>query len=158
MSDTFLSKKAYKDLNEKLKHMKGVKRMELSKTIGEAREHGDLKENSAYHEAKKEQGLNEARILELEGKLRDAQIIDDKNIPKDKVITGSTVKLKDLKSKEELEYTIVSELEADIFQNKISTSSPLGSALLDHKLNDTIKFEAPRGIVRYKILKISWLQ
>jgi len=155
MSDTYLSKKAYKELNEKLKHMKGVKRKEIRKAIGEAREHGDLKENSAYHEAKKEHGLNEMRIAELEEKLRDVQIVDDKNIPKDRVVVGLTVKLKDLDSKEELEYTVVSELEADIFQNKISTSSPLGDVLLHCKVNDTVEFEAPKGIVRYKILKIS---
>ncbi len=152
---TELSKKAYKELSEKLKHMKGVLRKELRKTIGEAREHGDLKENSAYHEAKKEQGLNEMRIAELEEKLRDVKIIDDKNIPKDKVVVGLTVKLKDLDSKELRECTLVSELEADVFQNKISTSSPLGDVLLHCKVNDTVEFEAPRGTVRYKILKIS---
>jgi len=155
MSDTYLSKKAYEKLNEKLKYMKSVKRREISKAIGEAREHGDLKENSAYHEAKKEQGLNEMRIAELEEKLRNVRIIDDKNIPKDKVVIGSTVKLKDLDSREKLEYTIVSELEADIFQNKISTSSPVGGALLNRKKNDVIEIEVPKGMVRYKILNIS---
>ncbi|MEE8638697.1 MAG: transcription elongation factor GreA [Candidatus Margulisiibacteriota bacterium] len=154
MSDTYLSKKAYDELNEKLKYMKSVKRREISRAIGEAREHGDLKENSAYHEAKKEQGLNEMRIAELEEKLRNAQIIKDKNIPKGKVVMGSIVSLKDLTSKGKLEYTIVSELEADIFQNKISTSSPLGSTLLNRKVNDVVEFEAPKGIMRYKILKI----
>ncbi len=150
-----LSKKAYKELSEKLKHMKSVLRKELRKAVGEAREHGDLKENSAYHEAKKEQGLNEMRITELEEKLRDVNIIDDKDISKDRVKIGLTVKLKDLDSKELRECTLVSELEADVFQNKISTSSPLGDVLLHCKVNDTVEFEAPRGTVRYKILKIS---
>ena len=155
MNEISLSKKAYEELKEKLKAMKGVKRKELSKAIGEAREHGDLKENSAYHEAKKEQGLNEMRIAELEKELRNVQIVDDKNIPKDRVAVGLTVKLKDLDSKELRECTLVSELEADIFQNKISTSSPLGDVLLHCKVNDTVEFEAPRGTIRYKILKIS---
>jgi len=154
MSDTYLSRKAYEEFKEKLKYLKTVKRRGIAKAIGEAREHGDLKENSAYHEAKKEQSLNEARIADLEEKLRNVRIIDDKNIPKDRVAMGSTVKLKDLESKTQSGYTIVSELEADIFQNKISTASPLGSALLNGKKNDVVEIEVPRGIVRYKILDI----
>ena len=155
MNEISLSKKAYEELKEKLKAMKGVKRKELSKAIGEAREHGDLKENSAYHEAKKEQGLNEARIVEMEEQLQNAHIIDRQKGPKDKVVLGATVKLRNLDSKEEMEYTIVSELESDIFQNKISNSSPLGSTIINQKVNSIVKFEAPMGLVRYKILKIS---
>lgn len=149
-----LSPKAFKELTEKLAYMKSVRRKELSKAVGEARDHGDLKENSAYHEAKKEQGLNEMRIRELEANLVGVEIVDKKKST-DKVDIGSTVKIKNLGNDRIVEYTLVSELEADIFENKISTDSPLGEALLYEKLNSVIEFEAPKGMVKYKILKIS---
>ncbi len=149
-----LSPKAYKELNEKLQHMKIVRRKELSKAVGEAREHGDLRENSAYHEAKKEQGLNEMRIRELEASLAGAEVVERKT-PKDTVDFGSKVKLKNLDNDRIVEYTLVSELEADIFENKISTDSPLGDALFGEKVNSVIEFQAPKGMVKYKILKIS---
>lgn len=155
MSDTYLSRKAYEEFKEKLDHLKTVKRRGIAKAIGEAREHGDLRENAGYHEAKKEQSLNEARIAELEEKLHQVLIIDDKNITKDSVVIGSKVKLKNLESKKTLEYTVVSELEADIFQKKISVTTPLGNALLGGKVKDVIDVNAPIGIIRYKILDIS---
>lgn len=150
-----MNRKTYEELEEKLKYLKGVKRKELAKAIGEAREHGDLKENSAYHEAKNDQGLNEAKIRDLEAKLRNAQIVEEKDIKKDQVRLGLTVSLKEVKSGDEVTYKLVSESEADIFENKISADSPLGGALLGNKVNDVVEFEAPLGLMKYKILKIS---
>ena len=155
MSGEQMGRKAYEEFKEKLKHLKGVKRKELSKAVGEARDHGDRKENSAYHEAKKDQGLNEAKIRDLEARLENMQVVEDGDINKDQVRLGLTVKLKELKSGDEVEYKVVSELEADIFENKISATSPLGDALLGHKLNEVVEFEAPLGTMKYKILKIS---
>jgi transcription elongation factor GreA len=150
-----MTKKAYEEFQEKLKYLKTVRRKEIAKAVGEAREHGDLKENSAYHEAKQEQGLNEARIRELEEKLNNVQVVDENAGPKDIVRLGSTVRLKDMKSGYEMEYTIVSELEADIFQNKISTSSPVGEALIGCKKGEVIEVEVPAGTVKYEILSIN---
>jgi len=155
MQETFLTKKGYQKLAEELEYLKTVKRRGLSKAIGEARSHGDISENAEYDAAKDAQGLNEKRISELEAKLAGARILEDENIPDDEVLIGATVKLKDLETAEELEYMLVSEVEADYSQGKISISSPVGKGLLNHKENDTVEITIPAGTLRYKILKIS---
>jgi transcription elongation factor GreA len=140
---------------QELEHLKTVKRRQLSKAIGEARAHGDISENAEYDAAKDAQGLNEKRISELENKLALARILDDTGISSDEVLIGATVKLKDLESNEELEYTLVSEMEADYESGKISITSPIGISLLNHKLGEEIDIKIPAGILKYKILKIS---
>ena len=155
MNGTFLTKKGYQKLAEELEHLKNVKRKQLSKAVGEARSHGDISENAEYDAAKEAQALNEKRIAELEQKLAGARILEDEGIKSDEVLIGATVKLKDLDTDEELEYTLVSEIEADYSQNKISVSSPVGSGLLNHKVNEKVEIKIPAGTLRYKILKIS---
>lgn len=155
MADIYLSREGYEKLREELDHLKTVKRRELSKAIGEARAHGDISENAEYDAAKEAQGLNEKKIMELEGKLSRAKILEDEGIPTDEVLIGATVKLKDLETGEQIEYTLVAEEEADFSKNKISVTSPVGSGLLNHKENETVKIVIPAGTLRYKILKIS---
>ena len=155
MSKNYLSPEGYETLRKKLKFLKTTRRRELSKAIGKARDHGDISENADYDAAKEAQGMNEKKISELEEKLSNAQILDDTNIPKDEALIGATVKLKDLDSGEEFQYTLVSELEADSLKGKISVTSPVGKGLLGHKVNKTVKIEVPAGILKYKILKIS---
>lgn len=155
MGDVYLTRQGYEKLREELESLKTVRRRELSKEIEKARAHGDLSENAEYDAAKEAQALNEKRIAELEDKLARARILDDENIPKDEVLIGATVKLKDLDSKDVLEYTLVSEVEADFSQGKISVTSPVGKGLLGHKENETVEIKIPAGILRYKILKIS---
>jgi len=155
MEGLYLTREGYNRLAEELEYLKTTRRRELSRAIAEARDHGDISENAEYDAAKDAQGFNEKRIAELEEKLSCAQILDDANIPKDEVLIGATVKLKDLGSGEELEYTLVSEVEADYNQGKISVSSPVGKGLLNHKLNDVAEIVIPAGILRYQILNIS---
>lgn len=155
MDEIYLTKNGHKKLLEELEYLKTVKRRELSKAIGEARAHGDISENAEYDAAKEAQALNEQRIAELEGKLSRARIIDDEYMPKDEVLIGATVKLKDLHSEEELEYTLVSEVEANYAEGKISITCPVGQGLLGHKENETVEIKTPAGTLRYKILKIS---
>lgn len=155
MEESYFTKGGFEKLSEKLEYLRTVKRRQLSKAVGEARAHGDISENAEYDAAKDAQGLNEKRIIELEMKLANARILDDENIPKDEVLIGATVRLKDLDTNEELEYILVSETEADYSANKISVSSPVGAALLNHKENETVEIKVPAGIVKYKILKIS---
>ena len=150
-----LSPEGYEKLRKELKFLRTVRRRDLSKAIGKAREHGDISENADYDAAKDAQGMNEKRIAELEEKLSNAQILDDTNMPKDEALVGATVKLKDLNSKEVLQYTLVAELEADFSQGKISVTSPVGSGLLGHKKNEMVEIQVPAGILKYKILKIS---
>lgn len=155
MSNIYLTRSGHKKLMEELEHLKTVKRRQLSKAIGEARAHGDISENAEYDAAKDAQGLNEKIISELENKLALARILDDTGISSDEVLIGATVKLKDLDSDEELEYTLVSEMEADYESGKISITSPIGTSLLNHKLNEVVEIKIPAGIIKYKILKIS---
>ena len=154
MGDIYLTKAGHQKLLEELEYLKTVKRRALSKAIGEARAHGDISENAEYDAAKDAQGMNEKRIAELEGKLSSARILDQ-NISSDEVLIGAKVRLKDLDTGEELEYTLVSEEEADYEQGKITVSSPIGSGLLNHKLNAIVEIKIPAGLLKYKVLKIS---
>ena len=155
MDRTYLTREGHEKLRKELEFLKTVRRREFSKAIAEARAHGDISENAEYDAAKEAQGLNEKRIAALEATLSHAQILDERNLPKDEVVIGAMVKLKDLDSGEELEYTLVSEAEADFSQNKISTSSPVGRALLNHKVSEKVEIKVPAGVLKFKILKIS---
>jgi len=152
--EIYLTQEGYEKLASQLEQLKTVKRRQLSKAVGEARSHGDISENAEYDAAKDAQAHNEKQIMELEDKLARVRILD-KNIPKDEVLIGATVKLKDMDTDEELEYTLVSELEADYNQNKISVSSPVGQGLLGYKENEIAEIKIPAGILKYKIIKIS---
>jgi transcription elongation factor GreA len=154
MSGIYLTKKGHQKLMEELEYLKTVKRRELSKAIGAARAQGDISENAEYDAAKDAQGMNEKRIAEMESKLAGAHILDDHDISSDEVLIGAIVKLKDMDTDEELEYMLVSGEEADYNQNKISVSSPVGSGLLNHKVNDVVEIKIPAGILKYKILEI----
>ena len=152
----YLTPEGQRKLLEQLKYLKTVKRRQISKDIAKARAHGDLSENAEYDAAKEAQAYSEKKIAELEASIANAEImIDDSRIPKDQALLGATVKLKDLASGEEIEYMLVSELEADFAQDKISVTSPVGKGLLGHKKNETVEIKIPAGVLKYKILKIS---
>jgi len=153
--DAYITHKGYEELRKKWEYLKTVRRRELSKDIGKARGHGDISENAEYDAAKEAQAFNEKKIAELEETLSNVQLLDDTNIPKDEALLGATVKLKDLTSGEELQYTLVSEPEADFSQGRISVTSPVGKSLLGHKKNQIVEIKVPAGILKYKILKIS---
>ena len=150
-----MTRGGHEKLSEELNLLKTQKRRQLSKAIGEARAHGDISENAEYDAAKEAQGLNEKRIAELEYKLAHGRIIDNENISKDEVLIGAKVRIKDLDTEEELEYMLVSEAEADYAEGKVSVTSPVGAALLNHKVRDAIEIKVPAGVLRYKILEIS---
>ena len=150
-----LTREGYEKLRRELDQLKTVKRREISKAIGAARAHGDISENAEYEAAKESQGLNEKKISELEAKLASAQILDDEHMSKDEVLIGATVNLKDMKSGEELRYTLVAEEEAEYSEGKISITSPVGSGLVNHKKGDSVEIKVPAGVLKYKILKIS---
>lgn len=151
----YLSREGYEKLKKELAHLTSVKRREISAEIGIARAQGDISENAEYDAAKEAQAHNEKRISELEEKLSIAQILDDSRITKDEVLIGATVKLKDVDSGEEMEYTLVSELEADFAAGKISVTSPVGKALLGHKKGQTVDIQVPAGTLKYRVLDIN---
>ena len=139
-------------LREELAHLKKVVRPQIIAAIAEARAHGDLKENAEYHAAREQQSFTEGRILEIEGKLGNAQIIDIKKIPKTgKVIFGTTVDLVNLDTNDTVTYRIVGEDEADIKSNMISVGSPIARALIGKEEGDVVIVRAPGGDIEYEI-------
>ncbi|MDD5129869.1 MAG: transcription elongation factor GreA [Candidatus Omnitrophica bacterium] len=152
--DIYLTQEGYEKLVNELEQLKTVKRRALAKAIGEARAYGDISENAEYDAAKDAQAHNEKEIAELEDKLARVRILD-KNIPKDQVLIGAKVKLLDMDTEEELEYTLVSELEADYSQGKISVTSPVGAGLLGYKVDQVAEIKIPAGTLKYKIIQIS---
>ena len=152
--EIFLTKEGYEKLTKELHYLKTVRRREISKEIKEAREHGDISENAEYEAAKEKQAFVETRILQLETKLSQARIIDNKRIPKDRVYLGVTVSLRNLESGEELSYTLLGGDEADSSEGKISVHSPMAKGLLGHKAGDRVEIRVPVGIRKYEILRI----
>ena len=150
----YLTRNGYEKLRLELEHCSTVKRREIAAALAEARAHGDLSENAEYDAAKDAQAHNEKEIAELEDKLSRVRILD-KNISKDEILIGAKVKLLDLDTQEELEYILVSELEADYEQQKISVSSPVGAGLLGHKKGEVAEIKIPAGTLKYKIIEIS---
>ena len=143
-------------LREELNHLKNVVRPSISKAIGAAREHGDLRENAEYHAAKERQGFTEARVRVIETQLADAQVIDVTKIrPTGKVVFGTTVTLFDLENEAEVRYKIVGEDEADIKENKVSVLSPLAKALIGKSEGDEAEVTTPAGKRQYEIQEIA---
>ena len=143
-----------KKLEEELEYLKTVKRKEITEKIKVALGYGDLSENSEYDEAKNDQAFTEGRIIQLENMLKNAVVVDESEIPKDKVSVGSIVKVMDYEFDEEVEYTIVGSAEADPMNFKISNESPVGRAFLGRHKDDEVEVQVPNGIVVYKILEI----
>ena len=143
-----------KKLEEELEYLKTVKRKEITEKIKVALGYGDLSENSEYDEAKNDQAFTEGRIIQLENMLKNAVVVDENEIPKDKVSVGSIVKVMDYEFDEEVEYTIVGSAEADPMNFKISNESPVGSALIGKKVGDVVEVAVPSGVSKFEILEI----
>ncbi len=142
-------------LREELNERKSVLRPQITQAIAEAREHGDLKENAEYHAAREQQGFNEGRIQEIEGKLADAQVIDVSKISSSgKVVFGATVSLIDTESGDEVAYKIVGEDEADIKAGKISVMSPIARSVIGKSVGDVSVVRTPGGEVEYEIDRV----
>ena len=151
MNDQIISQEGYDKLKEELDNLTTVKRREIAERIKEAKEQGDLSENAEYSEAKDAQALNEGKILELMGILKNVTVVETVN-GGNEVLMGSKVTVKS--DKGEKDYEIVSFNEADPLAGKISNESPLGVAFLHRKKGDMVEVETPRGAVKYKIMKI----
>lgn len=153
--EVFLTREGMRKLEAELHHLKSVRRKEVADRIKEAREYGDIVENSEYDDAKNEQAFVEGRIKDLEKLLRNVQIIEEEgDTGNNEVKIGSTVELKDLESGEKFTYTLVGSAEADPSENKISNESPVGSAILGRKAGEKVEVEVPAGIIEYEIINI----
>lgn len=151
-----MTKESYDALQEELKRLIREERPKVIQDIAEARSHGDLSENAEYDAAKHRQGFIEGRIQELKDKLARAYVVDLSNLKPDKVVFGATVTLFDTSAEEEVTYRIVGEDEADIRLGKMSCSSPVGKALIGHRLDDTVKVKVPSGLKEYEIIDIKY--
>jgi transcription elongation factor GreA len=154
LKEVILTPEGYEKLKEEIEHLATVKRREVADRIRVAREFGDINENAEYDDAKNEQALLEHRIATLEERLRNARVIDKKEVSKDVVSIGSHVKLRDLDAKQTVEYRIVGSAEANPAENKLSNESPVGKAIIGRKKGDTVEVAAPRGALKFKILEI----
>lgn len=142
-------------MEKELIELKTVKRQEVAQKIKEARAQGDLSENAEYDAAKEEQGTIEARIVEIEKMLRNAQVIDEEETSVDKVSLGSNVVLYDYEFEENITYTIVGSTEADPMAGLISNESPVGAALLGKAVGEDVEVITPSGVMKFKVLEIS---
>ena len=150
-----LTKDGEKKLQEELKNLK-LERPKITKSIAEAREHGDLKENAEYHAAREQQGLVEAKIKDIEFKLGNSEIIDNKSTDKkNQIIFGCTVELLNINDNSKIKYQIVGDEEADLTKNKISFNSPIGQGLINKKVGDEITITIPKGELNLKVIDIT---
>jgi len=149
-----MTKKGHQMLHDELERLRTVERPKNVKDIEEARGHGDLSENAEYHAAKERQGFIEGRIQEIQGKLANAQVIDTSNLSNEKVVFGATVLLLDMETEEEKRYTLVGTDESDLKEGKISVISPVGKALIGHRVGDVVSIRVPAGTVDYEVLEI----
>ena len=155
MSRVPLTKDGEVAIKKKLANLKFVERPRVSASIAEARAHGDLKENAEYHAAKEEQGLMEAKINDIESALSNAQVIDVKEIPETgRVIFGSTIKLYDVNSDQEIVYKIVGNLESDPTNGLISIDTPIAKGLVGKFIDDEVTIITPSGQLTYEIIEV----
>ncbi len=153
--ETVLTPEGLEELKSRIQYLRGERRREVAERIKEAREFGDIAENSEYDDAKNEQAMLEKQIADLEEKLRNATVIDAKSVETDVVNVGVTVHVKDQKTDKSTKFKIVGSAEADPSENKLSNESPVGKALLGHKRGEVISVPVPRGPAReLKITKI----
>ncbi|HKX94094.1 MAG TPA: transcription elongation factor GreA [Methylibium sp.] len=153
-----LTKRGAEKLKEELQRLKSVERHAVIQAIAEARAQGDLSENAEYEAAKDKQGFIEGRILEIEGKLAAAQVIDPASLDAGgRVVFGSTVDLEDESSGTQVTYQIVGDDEADLKQGLISVSSPIARAMIGKEAGDVAEFTAPGGTRRYEIVEVRYL-
>jgi len=146
----------YKNLEVELQRLKAEERPRIIAAISEARAHGDLSENAEYHAAKEQQGLNEARVAEMEDKINRAEIIDVSKLSGDTVKFGARVTLEDEDSGEKVSYMIVGDTEADLRAHKISISSPIARALIGKSKGESVDVTTPKGTRTLEILQVNW--
>ena len=153
--ETLLTPEGLEDLKAKIEHLSTVRRREVAARIKDAREFGDIAENSEYDDAKNEQAMLEKQIADLEEKLRNARVIDEKAVSTETVAVGVTVHVKDQKTEKSTKFKIVGSAEADPAGQKLSNESPVGKALLGHRRGEIVSVPVPRGPARkLKITKI----
>ena len=152
---SYFTEEGLNKLKEELKQLRTVERPSISQQIAEARDKGDLSENAEYDAAKEAQGFLEMRISKLETLIANARVVDESELDTSKVLILSKVKIKNTANGAIMEYTIVSEKEADIKQKRISVDSPIAKGLLGKKVGDVAEVQVPSGKMKFEIVEIS---
>ncbi|MDN5296262.1 MAG: transcription elongation factor GreA [Bacteroidota bacterium] len=155
MAVTYMTEEGFRKLKEELTYMESVQRPEISRQIAEARDKGDLSENAEYDAAKEAQGMLEAKIAQLKGLIASARLIDEGSIGTDFVQIMNKVTIRNLKTKKDMTYTLVSESEADLKSGKIAVNTPIAQGLLGKKVGDVVEIQVPSGTLTFEILEIS---
>jgi transcription elongation factor GreA len=150
-----ITRQGYRDLMRELGRLKRVNRVQAMKAIEEARSHGDLTENAEYEAAKEQQAFIERKIYDIESRLTRSEIIETKNLSTDRVVFGSVVFLENLDTGEQVQYQLVGPDESDVKQGKISSSSPVGLALMGKRMNDEVSVRTPGGMRNFIVIRIS---
>ncbi|MDR1254082.1 MAG: transcription elongation factor GreA [Oscillospiraceae bacterium] len=153
--EVLLTEEGLQNLEKELEELKTIRRKEIAEKIKVALSFGDLSENSEYDEAKNDQAITEARIATIESMLKNVKIINENEIDTKIIQVGSKVKIHDIECDETSSYKIVGSSEADPINGKISDESPVGQALLGHKVGDKLNVETPSGYAAYKVLEIT---
>lgn len=156
MAITYMTKEGYKKKMEEIAYLESVKRPEISRAIAEARDKGDLSENSEYDAAKEAQGMLEMKIAQLKDLVANARIIDESQLNNDEVQIMNRVKIRNVANGAVAEYTIVADSEANIKEKKIGSSTPIAKGLLGHKLGETVEIKVPAGMMTFEIVEISF--
>jgi transcription elongation factor GreA len=149
-----MTRQGYEKIKAELELMENEQMPEIEKRIAEARAEGDLKENAEYHGARESQGMLQAKINLLKDKLKRADIVDTSKLPKDEVVFGCTVVVKDLDFGDKEEFTLVGEGDEDYDAGKINVASPLGQGLVGKKVGEVAEVEVPAGLNRFEIVEI----
>lgn len=152
---SYMTREGYEKLKSELDELRSVERQKVARQIAEAREKGDLSENAEYDAAKEAQGLLELKIKQMEEVLASARVVNESDLDSSKVVILTTVKLKNLKTKKDVVYTLVSETEADLKTGRISVNSPIGQGLLGKSVGDVADIQTPGGSIQLEILDIS---
>ena len=155
MAIVYMTEEGYKKMMEEINYLESVKRPEISRQIAEARYKGDLSENAEYDAAKEAQGLLEMKISQLKDKVANARIIDDSKLNTHTVQILNRVKIRNTKNNMTMEYTIVTESEANLKEGKIASSTPIAQGLLGKKIGDIVEIKVPSGIMTFEIVNIS---
>ncbi len=156
MSITYMTKEGYKKMMDELNHLESVERPNISMQIAEARDKGDLSENAEYDAAKEAQGMLELKIAQLKETVKNARIINEKDLNTDYVQILNKVRIRNLKNNQEFTYTLVSEQEASLKEGKIAINTPVAKALLGKKVGEIVEVTVPSGVLRFEIINISF--
>lgn len=156
MAYNYMTQQGYDNLVAEINELESVHRPEISRQIAEARDKGDLSENAEYDAAKEAQGLLEGKIAQLKTILSNARIIDESRLSTDSVQILNKVTIKNLKNGAQMAYTLVSDSEANLKQNKISINTPIAKGLMGKKVGDAVEVQTPGGIVSFEIVEIGF--